>query len=211
VTGRQRWTPALVLGLGTLLLQTIGRQGATPLLAPLDTLPREIAGYVGHDRTLGQEQVRVGGMSSYLSRVFGPDSLPAFAIYVGHYEYQTQGRTIHSPKNCLPGAGWEPLESGYRTLVTPLGKAEVNRYLIANKSQFALVYYWYQGRGRVSANEYQVKFELMRDAALRGRTDEALARVLVPVRGEEGLAAAEELAEEVARTLVVALDRVLPR
>jgi EpsI family protein len=209
VTGPVPWTPSLILGLGILLLQTIGRQGPTPLVEPLTTLPVEIAGYVGRDRTLPPDEVRVAGMSSYLSRVFGPDSLPVFAVYVGYYEYQSQGRTIHSPKNCLPGAGWEPMEASERRLDTALGSVPVNRYVIANRNQFALVYYWYQGRGRVAANEYRVKLDLMRDAALRGRTDEALVRVVVPFQGD-GVGAAERLAEDVATRLVVEVDRVVP-
>jgi hypothetical protein len=54
------------------------------------------------------------------------------------------------------------------------------------------VYYWYQGRGRVAASEYQVKWELLRDAALRARTEEAMVRIVVPLGAAAKDAAAVE-------------------
>jgi len=70
------------------------------------------------------------------------------------------------------------------------------------------VYYWYQGRGRVESNEYWVKLQLLRDSALRGRSDEALVRVVVPV--VSGDSAAAELGRRVSAELVPEIYRVLP-
>jgi hypothetical protein len=69
------------------------------------------------------------------------------------------------------------------------------------------VLYWYQGRGRGASNEYRVKWDLLRDAALRRRSDEALVRVVVPVRSGEDAAA---LAVRVAETLAPAVAEALP-
>jgi hypothetical protein len=70
------------------------------------------------------------------------------------------------------------------------------------------VLYWYQGRGRVAANEYLVKWDLLRDQALYGRSDEALVRIIVPVTGSED--AAYNRAVNIAAGLVPAVDRALP-
>ncbi len=87
---------------------------------------------------------------------------------------------------------------------------KVNRYLLQNGDQRALVLYWYQGRGRVQASEYMVKWDLLRDAALRHRSDEALVRIVVPLVGtgveEDSFALARSVAEE----LVPALNKALP-
>jgi EpsI family protein len=210
----QRWTPAGVLGAGCILLFGIGQQRAMPLRADLATLPDRLAGYVGTDQTIGAEERRVAGMDRYLLRFFGPPGKSAdsaaFSVYVGYYQQQTQGRTIHSPKNCLPGAGWEALDAGYRDVETAAGTVRVNRYLLANKSNRALVYYWYQGRGRVQANEYRVKLDLMRDAALKGHTEEALVRIVVPLTDPARDGDAERLAQRVAKDIVPAVYRVLP-
>jgi EpsI family protein len=84
----------------------------------------------------------------------------------------------------------------------------VNRYLLQNEGQRALVLYWYQGRGRVAHNEYAVKWDLLRDAALHRRSEEALVRVVVPVVESEG--AAFELARSVASELIPFVQRALP-
>lgn len=200
-----RWLPAVLLGMGFVLLLRIGRQETAPLRAPLDGLPREIAGYQSVDREIAPEERRVAGASSYLMRVFGRS---AFSVYVGYYDAQLQGQSIHSPKNCLPGAGWEPISSGTRLVMVGGAQYPVNRYVIGRNTATALVLYWYQGRGRISADEYRVKWELMRDKALMRRSEEALVRIVVPVTTTE--AAAEALALDAARTLIGPLFQRLP-
>ena len=103
-------------------------------------------------------------------------------LFVASFRTQRNGKTPHSPKNCLPGSGWVPLSSG--EIAIDVGRATpitVNRYLIAYGSQRQLVLYWYQSRDRAVANEYKAKFWVMADAVRLNRTDTALVRVIVPV------------------------------
>jgi EpsI family protein len=131
-------------------------------------------------------------------------------VYVGYYEQQAQGKTIHSPKNCLPGAGWEVLNIGYAAVPVASGPVRVNRYELAREGEQALVFYWYQGRGRVQANEYAVKWDLLRDAALHGRTEEALVRIVVYLDDDTDEAGALTLATTVAEQLIPEVQGVLP-
>jgi EpsI family protein len=180
-----------------------------PLRQPLDAvIPAELAGLEGRSVEIPAAEQEAAGMNQYLMRTYGAATDPDFTLYVGYYESQTQGRTIHSPRNCLPGAGWEALDSRHAVIALPGGEVRVNRYMIQRGSEQALVLYWYQGRGRVAASEYRVKLDLLRDAALRGRSEEALVRVMVPVRSTE--AEAYELATRIAATVVPALDHALP-
>jgi EpsI family protein len=207
--------PATILAVGVLLLQGAGRQHRMELRAPLDeTISLHLVERAGRDTTIAREEAAVAGMTSYLLRRYGTDleTLGAdFSLYVGYYDSQTQGRTIHSPKNCLPGAGWEPVSSGTAVIATVDGPVTVNRYVIQNGTSRAIVLYWYQGRGRVAASEYAVKWDLLRDAALRGRTEEALVRVAVPVDGkEDGESAAFDLAARVAGSVIPSVFLALP-
>lgn len=204
----QRWIPASVLGIGCLLLLSVQTQRAMPLRAPLATLPKTIEGYKGFDQVISDEEQRVAGMSHYMMRLFTKDTVAAFTVYVGYYEQQTQGRTIHSPRNCLPGAGWEALSSGLVPITVNGETALVNRYELANKQVRALVYYWYQGRGRIEASEYRVKWDLLRDAALTGRSEEALVRIVVPI--VPGLDDPDALAQRVASELAPEVQKRLP-
>ncbi len=210
-TSRPRvWLPAILLAAGCTLLALVQRQQAVPLAGPLAELPKGMLGFEGTDIPIAPEEQRIAGMSSFVLRLFS-DSLSrqAFSIYVGYYEAQSQGKSIHSPKNCLPGAGWEPLSSGMTVLHTSHGDFRVNRYVLAKGSHTALVYYWYQGRGRIQASEYGVKWDLLRDKAVRGRSEEALVRIVVPYLKDE-LARADSLASRIGDRLVGEVQRRLP-
>ena len=196
---------------GVTLSSGLRPQQEMPLAASLDeSVPVMLAGHAGHDLEISEMEQRVAGMSEYVLREYRDPATgtPAFSIYVGYYPSQTQGRTIHSPKNCLPGAGWEPLAASTTPVQTAEGQVTVNQYLIQNGEAQALVLYWYQGRGRVAANEYRVKFDLLRDAALQRRSEEALVRVVVPVTTSQ--ADAERLARTAAGDLVTAVATALP-
>jgi EpsI family protein len=204
-----RWLPAGILGCGCLLLVSVQRQQAMPLRGSLESLPRQLGIYTGYDQKISADEQAVAGMSDYVLRIFTtPDTVSAFSVYVGYYEQQTQGRTIHSPKNCLPGAGWEPISSGRHPLALGSDTVMVNRYELVNKNARALVYYWYEGRGRVEPSEYRVKWELLRDAALTGRSEEALERIVVPIT--EQMTNPDSVATSVGKILVPAVRQLLP-
>lgn len=177
------FVPAAILAAGLGLLGLTHEQvrplPVKPIAGILDTVP----GYVHEKIDVDTNSQRVAGMDQFVNRVYKKDTMPVFSLYVGYYTYQTQGKSIHSPRNCLPGAGWEPVESA----MVPIGNApgtgsrQMNKYVLANKGNYAAVYYWYQGRGRIESNEYTVKYNLMRDAALYGRTEEALVRMVIPL------------------------------
>ncbi|HEU5218914.1 MAG TPA: EpsI family protein [Gemmatimonadales bacterium] len=202
------WWPAILMGVGSLLLLGVNRQRPMVLSAPLTVVPPSILGYQGVDKPIGEEERRVAGMSAYLLRSYQRDSTFGFSVYVGYYEQQTQGRTIHSPRNCLPGAGWEPLSMRDEQLTIEGTRVQVRRYVLAKDKARALVYYWYQGRGRIASSEYGVKWDLLRDAALTGRSEEALVRVVVPLGDSE--ARADSMATGVAQAIIPQLDRALP-
>ncbi|CAN5605990.1 hypothetical protein BH23GEM9_BH23GEM9_23070 [soil metagenome] len=211
------WWPVgvLMLGVG---LTTFGvrPQVSVPLEGDLEAaVPWQFDGWQGTDHIVSEAEQRVAGMDNYVLRIYSPPNesveaaaAAAFSVYVGYYARQAQGRTIHSPKNCLPGGGWEPLVASRHTIMTAAGAVPVNHYLIANGRAKAVVLYWYQGRGRVAANEYLVKLELLRDQATLGRSDEALVRIVVPVTTDVESATAQ--AERVARELITDVERALP-
>ncbi len=212
------WAPAAILVGGVFLLSFVRAQRVPELRAPLESaLPASIGGMSGKPVEVSEAEADVAGFTDYALRVYQPaDSAAAKAagapwvsIYFGFYDQQRRGRTIHSPKNCLPGAGWEAVSSSPATLGDGDGTFTVNRYLLQRGQERSLVLYWYQGRGRVAYNEYLVKWNLLRDAAIRRRTDEALVRIVVPL-GDEGEDEAFDLARQVALAVKPALDRALP-
>ena len=211
--------PAVILGSGVLLALTVAEPIAAALRAPLETLPSALVGHDAVTRSLTAAEVAWAKSPDYILRDFERDGKVGFALYVAFYDVQHGDRSIHSPKNCLPGSGWEPLSSEERIVRTAGGALPVNRFLLAHKEQRALAYYWYQGRGRAVANEYAVKAWLLWDALTTRRTEEALVRIVVPVEPDPADGSrARELAEARADSLAVLIaarvapdvERVLP-
>ena len=212
-----RFVPAAILLAGCGLLWNAHSQQAVPIAGELTSVLARVDGFDAVDQVISDTERRVAGMTDYVARAYRRDDALAFTTFVSYYDKQTQGRTIHSPRNCLPGAGWEIVSGGPYAVVIDGESRLVNRYLLRNGNATAIAYYWYQGRGRVTANEYLVKWNLLRDAALRGRTEEALVRVVVPVAAASGpasgaaLGAADARAAEITTRLMLDVQRVLPK
>jgi len=216
-----KFLPALVMLLGCAFVwQTRGQAPVTlsaPLRATLPTFP----GYKVIDQTISDEERRVAGMTDFSARAYTHDSIADFFTLVSYYDRQGQGKTIHSPRNCLPGAGWEVLRGDTRTLDVDGTKHVVNHYILKNGAATTVVYYWYQGRGRVVASEYAVKWNLLRDAALLGHTEEALVRVQVPIKEQiasledstatAAIAKADAFGATISAGLVRDVARILPK
>ena len=216
-TSLLRYLPGALLSVGFLLVYSTRSQTAVPLAGALTTVLPAWEGLRITDQTVSDEERRIAGMTDYVARMYWRDSTSvAFTTYVGYYDRQMQGHTMHSPRNCLPGAGWEILKSDVGIIASSGRNVVVNKYLLKNGATEAIVYYWYQGRGRVVANEYAVKWNLLHDAALMGHTEEALVRIVAFLpRGStpansRSYAATEQLGARVASQLLADVARVLP-
>lgn len=102
---------------------------------------------------------------------------------------------MHSPKHCLPGAGWEIWNYGTTKISTRASSFTVNNYSIAREEEHMLVLYWYQSEGRIIANEYEGKLLLARDALLDKSTAASIVRIIVPDK-RGALEAARSFASE---------------
>jgi EpsI family protein len=156
------------------------------------------------------------GVDDYLPRAyFNPDGA-GVGVYVGFYGSQRQGDTMHSPQNCLPGAGWQPVSHSLLPITVAAtdgaGDREivVNRYIIEKGLDRQVVLYWYQAHDRVVASEYWAKYFLIRDAVTMNRTDGALVRVMTPYTGSENEAAAEALVVDFVKKMFPLLEEYIP-
>lgn len=175
------------------------------------------------ERPFPPEILAILGVDDYMARAYFTPDRAGVGVYVGYYATQRQGDTMHSPQNCLPGAGWEPVSSRKMAISVPDAASaaersiEVNRYVIRKGLDRQLVLYWYQAHGRVVASEYWSKIYLVRDAVRLNRTDGALVRVIAPIPGsatgsqsETGERQAEALAVRFVQELFPALGTYLP-
>ena len=188
------WTVVLLLGLTAILINLRSDEDRIPFSEPLSKLPRTIGPWVGRDLPIDQETIAVLGKGEFLSRAYtdGTGSIP-ITLFIGYFPTQRTGQTIHSPRNCLPGAGWAFESSRYTSILAADGKSyHVGEYVISKGDARQFVIYWYQAHGRSIANEYFAKAHLVVDAIRMNRTDGALVRVMSPIGLYESVADAQD-------------------
>jgi EpsI family protein len=207
----------LVMAATTLFLANARRSEVAVTRTLFATFPMQLGAWQGIvDPPMDEAVLAVLGVDDYLSRIYYKRDGAAVGLYMGFYGSQRQGDTIHSPLNCLPGAGWEPVSQGRLQIANADGQGRditVNRYIVQKGLDRQLVLYWYQSHGRVVASEYTSKLYLLHDAIRLNRTDGSMVRVIAPIKiGEtDNGAAAERLAEEFVRVIFPLLPAYLPQ
>jgi EpsI family protein len=195
----------------------IGRASATEPIAPrsgFGTFPIQIGGWSGQaEQPFDADVLRLLAVDDYVNRTYASANKPPLGLYIGYYRTQREGDTIHSPLNCLPGAGWEPIRKERVQIDVGSSRAiAVNQILVQKGLDRQLVLYWYQSHGRVVASEYAGRAYMALDAVRLNRTDGAMIRVVVPVddRAADGEREATQAAQEFSRAMFPLLSRYLP-
>jgi EpsI family protein len=176
---------ALLLG-ALWLLQLRSSGEAVPLRRSLDAVPMSVGAWQGRESTqIEAKALSILKLDDYVMRRYSEATGRSVGLYIAYWATQRRGALIHSPKNCLPGSGWEPVEATTIAIPLPAPYAPivVNRYVVQKDREMQLALYWYQSRGRVMAGEVAAKIEMVRGAITQNRTDAALVRVLTPVQG----------------------------
>ena len=195
------YTLALVFVLATGAIARATKSEPVPIRTSFVTFPTAIAGWNGiPGQPFDPKILQVLGVDEYANLTYLHREQLPIGLYIGYYKSQREGDTMHSPLNCLPGAGWAPESKSYLTIpVTGADGAtrsiSVNRYVIRKGLDRQLVLYWYQSHGRVVAS----------------RTDAALVRVITPVPEDDiDAVKAEQRAVEFIKGMVPVLGEYLP-
>ena len=98
----------------------VAKASKTEQVPPRDSLahfPMQIQNWSGQEgQPFSADVLAVLGADEILNRVYDAARGSAVGLYIGYYQSQRQGDTIHSPLNCLPGSGWEPVSKDYLTI-----------------------------------------------------------------------------------------------
>jgi EpsI family protein len=157
------------------------------------------------------DTLKILGPGRFLERVYERPGMPAVDLLLEYFPSQRTGDTMHSPKHCLPGAGWEPTQSSVLRLSGPGGAAVgVNYYVIAKGEEKEVVLYWYQAHDRVVASEYRAKLYLVWDAMRMNRTDGSMIRVITAVAPGESVDVARGRAAGFAEEVLPMLGSYIP-
>lgn len=187
---------------------------------PLSEVPVTFGSRTATDISLDSEVLEVLGKGDFLNRLYMPDpaapstdggSRSPIGLFIGYFPTQRTGQSIHSPQNCLPGAGWTFLSSGVTEFTDSTGKQyKVGDYLITDGRSTQQVLYWYQMHGRTIANDYKAKLYTLADSIRYGRTDAALVRIITPLGTGEDRAEARNRAVTFAEQIAPLLPTFIP-
>src|SRR4029078_8383531 len=141
------------------------RPEPAPARTSFDRFPMQLNEWRGVQQPPFEPRVlAVLGVDDYLTRAYYAPDRAEVGLYIGYYGSQRQGDTMHSPLNCLPGSGWEPVSKSYLPISMAAASPDapdgsnpdvvVNRYVVQKVLDRVLVLYWYQSHGRVVASEY---------------------------------------------------------
>ncbi len=200
---------AVILIQGALLYSAV-RPEAIPPARPLAQMPTQLGEWrLIQEGIVDAESQAVLKADDLLNRYYG-DGKTGANLFVAAFRSQRNGKAPHSPKNCLPGSGWTPLNTAIITVNTGTGiSIPVNRDIVAHGDDRSLVLYWYQSRDRAIASEYEAKFWVVVDAMRLNRTDTALVRVVVPILNHDEDGATKE-AMDFIRSFYGTLRQYLP-
>ena len=214
---------ALVLFFGLMisagLVARADRREPVPSRQKLEQFPMTMDGWQGaKELPFTKNVLDALGVDDYITRVYFNPQREGVGLYIGYYQSQRQGDTMHSPLSCLPGAGWEPMSKSDLQLSVasrpggPARDININRYLIQKGIEKQLVLYWYHAHDRVVASEYWGKIYTVVDAMRMNRTDAAMVRVISPIsaRDLQAETASEHSAVQFVQAVFPSLSRHLP-
>jgi EpsI family protein len=184
-----------------------------PDVRPLANFPVLLDSWrMDRDFPIEKEQLDVLKADDTLNREYVNASQTEQALlFIAFFKTQRYGQAPHSPKNCLPGSGWEPTLEGTMPVTVP-GRTEpivVNRYVVSKGDERSAVLYWYQGHNRVVASEYLAKFWLVSDSIRYRRSDTALVRIVIPVT-DAGINAAVKTGADFVAAIFPDVTRQVP-
>jgi exosortase D (VPLPA-CTERM-specific) len=164
-------------------------------------VPSHFPGWRSEVRPIDPSVAEVlGADDSIVVNLLSPEGA-VYNLYLAYLNAQRDGRSWHSPRQCIPGGGWKIARHDVVKSRAGDGRPfNYNRMIIENGDHRQLVYYWYDQRGRKIANEFVMKFWLIVDAVTRKRSDGAMVRLITPIADDMTARDADEkLAPLVAR------------
>jgi EpsI family protein len=165
-------------------VKAAGHQEKVRPRRPFTIFPLQVGEWVGQQDRFDMKITKVLGVDDYFLCNYRSLDGSFLQLYVGFYQSQREGDLIHSPKNCMPGAGWHIIDASTEELLLPRNepqRIEVIKLLLEKGDQRQIVLYWFQSRGRFIASEYMQKVYLVIDSIIQQRTDGSFVRLIAPV------------------------------
>lgn len=199
----------LILGLAALYVYTRS-EAAVPTNKPLDLFPQRAGNWtmVGQVR-FDERTLEVLKPTDYLSRSYQDSDGNRVSLYLGYHNGGPDSGPIHSPKQCLPGSGWNRLHDTVHTINVAGKQVPYVGAVYQKDTQKQLFLYWFQVREQILTNEYALKLAMVKNSMLANRRDSAFIRLSLLVSGTEDEAI--EVGERFISAFYPAIEASLPQ
>lgn len=201
-----------IMMLGLITVKFSSSVESVPARKSLSEFPMQIGEWKGKEEKFSPQIYDVLGVDDSILANYRNSKELYINLYIGFYKSQRKGDLIHSPKNCMPGAGWNIVDSNLINIAkAPNGEKNVKiiKLILRNGDKRQLMLYWFHSRGRIIASEYWQKIFLVVDSIFKHRTDGSFVRLITPISGDDEHAALTRLVN-FAETLMPLLGDYLP-
>jgi exosortase D (VPLPA-CTERM-specific) len=176
-------------------------------------LPLDIGEWNGREDRIEKIYLDALKLDDYVITDYVNNDGSSVNFYSAYYASQKSGESAHSPRSCIPGAGWQIKDHSVIVAdgINDNGQPfHVNRMVVRKGEYAQVVYYWFQQRGRNITNEYLVKWYLFWDGLTRNRTDGALVRFTTVLKPGEDLHKADNRIMGLLKEVHPLLGRFIP-
>lgn len=146
--------------------------------------------------------------TDYLARRYAGRDGALVDIYLSFFNGGHDSGRIHSPKNCVVGAGWTELFSKRVTMDFGGQIANLVQAVYAKGERREVIYYWFAMRGTSMSDEYSLKIAEIVGSMLYRRRDQSFIRISVETMGDT--TSAQKYIEEFLQDFYPVILKFLP-
>ena len=183
-----------------------------PLKKGFSSFPMQIGDWRGTKNRFDQQVYTILGVDDSLLANYYNSKEKDIQLYIGYYKSQREGDIIHSPKNCMPGSGWNITDISLLALNLKRqdgSPIKVVKLVLQNGIQRQIALYWFHSRGRVINSEYAQKIYLVWDAITKHRTDGSFVRLMSSVTNQDEPKTTQRL-KQFAEQILPILNNFIP-
>ncbi len=199
----------ILLGLAAFYVYT-RTEADIPINKPLDQFPARAGDWTMTGQARFDERVLAVLLpTDYLSRSYADSAGDRLSLYIGFHNGGPDSGPIHSPKQCLPGSGWNRLAEEVRHVTLDGEDIPYVSAIYQKDSEKQLFLYWFQVRDQILTNEYALKLAMIKNSVLSNRRDSAFIRLSLMATDNEKKAT--EIGEQFIRDFYPAIREALPQ
>ncbi len=192
MSGAKAGIVAAILAAQAFLLHGLRLNEVEPTIKPLSEIPHTIGEWrLISETPMDPKIFDYLKPDDYISRHYDGKGIRA-EVFVAWFKSLNQSYGPHSPRVCLPGAGWMTRQS--RVIELPMPGREspvaINEIFMERGEENILVLYWYQNARHAYADEVMAKLYLLPDMLRQQKADIALVRLVTS--GKSGNAAVHQ-------------------